>query len=294
MPKVKRQSKKKSKLKTRRVKSRKRVSVLDEFESFESFEAKLRMCIYGDSATGKTTFWASFPGKIGIFVTSKETKDELISVAIPEVMEKTHIYVLEETGQLHDIMSKLKKDRAFETIVIDNMTDLQFMILKEQLDLDEEPAQLSWGIADQETWGIVTSKTKEAIRSFYSYNGNALVIAHEREFKPNSQFVESYMGPALTPSAAGFLTRRSNYVVNTFTQPQVEKVKRKRRGKVVKKDGVIQYKEVETGEMDYCLRVKPCMDYLIKFRKPKHVRFKDSFIVDPSYEKVLKLIQQKD
>lgn len=260
----------------------------------------LRVNIYGESGSGKTTLAASFP-KPMLFICVEKGTLSIHNIKGIQVFPKKgrggSRGVLESMEQFYELMDWLIIEEGvskFKTIVLDTITELQNLILMEHLNLEKVPTQLDWGMASQQDWGQIANKTKEAMQRFL--NGlegvNRIILAQQRIFAPkDADEYESELdlapriASALTPASAGWLAPQCDYVMQTFqrrkTVTKVVKVGRKKVKKVVPVEGT-----------DFCLRVGPDPLYASKFRRPKDSETPlPSFIVDPTYQKIEKLIK---
>ena len=192
---------------------------------------------------------------------------------------------------MREIVEHVKTAGTFKTLVVDHVSGLQDLVLKEILGLDELPAQKSWGMASRENYGTCTLQCKELIRALLNLSGNVVLIAHERSFGDGteSDLIAPTIGAAVAPSLAGWLNGAVDYVCQTFIR-QKEVVK-----KVTTGQGKLQ-KTVEIREkvkgVEYCLRTGPDAVYTTKFRLPRTEtdRVPDA-IADPNYTKLIKAIR---
>ena len=159
------------------------------------------------------------------------------------------------------------------------------MILKEVLGLEELPAQLSWGVATQQQYAQVTMQVKERLRSILNLDGFRIIVAREREFNMDSEsdIVMPCVAAAFTPSLVGWLNPACDYIGQTFLRPKMKT-------KTIKIGGKSQTTEMRGKGMDYCLRTAPHDVFTTKFRAPVGNEVPE-YIVDPSYEKIVGIVQ---
>lgn len=245
----------------------------------------LKIALYGRAGTGKTTLASTFPGKI-LYITCSggaNTIGELRSVYTREVRQKMKRINIESSIQLGQLADELAQDDSYSSAVLDTATNFQHLILKEILELDELPPQLSWGIATQQQWGQCSLQTQEYLRKLLNIPKNVIIIAQEREYDPtleNGDAIMPYVGPALTPKAAGWLNAAVDYLGQTFIRKKTEMVINKVNGKEVKTKKTLD-------EFEYCLRVGPHDMFITKFRIPKNTQ---TAIVNPTYDKIIKML----
>lgn len=265
-------------------------SVLSRIRSIEFENNGLKMLLYGASGTGKTTLWGSFPGPILSIICSGGNKTgELRSLNTPELRKKISTVTLEDSAEMVPLIDHLKSGK-FNTAVLDHITGLQDLILKEILGLDEIPAQKGWGTATQQQYGQVAQQCKEYLRALLNLDINVILIAQERMFNPKedagsdlSDVMTPTVGPAVIPSLAGWVNPACDYIMQTFKRPKMEAV--------VSKIGTKQITTLKRGKgVEYCVRTEPHEVFTTKFRVPKGTKLPE-VIVDPTYEKINKLIK---
>ncbi len=284
MPTIKKQQVRK--IKKRVV--RKKQNVVDRIAPiyFDDDEG-ISINLYGKSGTGKTVLWSTFPKPILAIVCSALKKPgELRSINTAENRKTISTVTLENSNELKDLIEYQQNEKKFKTVVLDHATGLQDLLLKEILNLDELPAQGSWGMATRENWGQCSLQTKELLRALLNLFCNRVIIAQERVFdtEGDEDIILPFVASALTPSTAGWLGPACDYVCQTFIQQKTVTKNIKIAGKIIKK-------QVCTEGVDYCLRTAPNPTYATKFRIPKGETLPE-FIVDPTYAKIKKLINQ--
>ncbi len=245
----------------------------------------IRMLLYGESGTGKTTFWATFPGPILALLCSGGRKPgELRSINTPEYRKKITPRVL---TSVEDVRKQTADADQFQTVVLDHASGLADMILRDILGLSEIPAQKSWGLATQQQYGQQAMQAKQAFQHLLNLPTHVVIIAQQRTFGEESQTedLKPTVGAALSPSVVGWLNPACDYVVQTFKRSRFEEVRRTVGGeeKVSRK---------KLGGVEYCMRVEPHETYMTKFRIPGGVT--TDIIVDPTFDKVNNLIHGKE
>ncbi len=264
-----------------------RRSAVDRISSigFDEDEG-IKINLYGRSGTGKTTLWATFPKPILALVCSGSRRPgELRSIDTPanrKTIQRVDVKTPDDVLEL----AKYQDDAGkYATVVLDHASGLQDRVLAEILGIDDLPEQKSWGMASREQYGQAALKTKELLRSLLNLSCNVVIVAQEREFNTEAEgeLLMPYVGSALSPSVTGWLNPACDYVVQTFLRKPVVVTRTKVAGKVVER------KALGKG-VEYCLRTGPDAVYTTKFRLPKGTPLPE-VIVDPSYDKIVKLIQ---
>ena len=245
----------------------------------------LRVLLYGASGTGKTTLWATFPGPIDVAICSGGNRPgELRSVDTPENRKRIRPTIINTTDQFKAWLGQ--NDAA--TKVLDHATGFADLVLKEIIGADSLPVQKSWGLASQQQYGQLAMHLKEYFRDLLNFAGHVVIVSQERVFGGRedgmpSEIIQPTVGAALTPSVAGWLNPACDYVVQTFKRPKMTQRK-------VKVGAEVQTVTERGKGVEYCLRCEPHDVYMTKFRLPKGSRLIPDVIVDPSYEKILKVI----
>lgn len=253
---------------------------------FPENSAGIKCLVYGDSGTGKTRLWGSFPGPtLAVVVSGGKASGELRSINTPEHKAKVKQARITHSEQIRELIDLQKQTGRFRTLVIDHISGLQDRILAEILGLEELPPQKSWGMAKQEQYGQCALQVKEICRAFLSFDANVVIVGQQRENKPENDptgLMLPTTGVGTLPSIAGWLNPACDYVAQTF-----------KRQRVVKKMMDFAGQKVETEEptdkVDYCLRIGPHPVITTKFRVPPGVDLPDA-IVNPSYDKLLAVI----
>ena len=242
--------------------------------------------IYGKSATGKTTFWATFPKPIlAIVCSGSQNPGELRSIDTPEYRKTIKQVTLNSCDEIFELVEYQREYHEFKTIVLDHASGLQDLKLKEALGLEEIPVQKSWGLASRQVWGQVANETKGLLNAILGLSCNRVIIAQERAFNTDAEEVllMPFVGSALTPSVAGWLNPACDYIVQAFIRGKTKEQTIKLNKKTVKK--TVPIKGVE-----YCLRTAPDPIYTTKFRTPKGLELPE-VLIDADYGKFMDLIK---
>jgi hypothetical protein len=250
----------------------------------------LRIMMYGQSGSGKTTFWTTFPKPIlAVIVSGGKKPGELKSVPI-EYRKEIDAVVLHDSSEFKTLIDSVKENHNYNTIVLDHVSGLQDLVLKEVLGLDEIPVQKSWGLATREQYGQCTMQCKEYLRALLSLETHSVIIGQERENELPEGMEGSGMdglhptvGVALSPSLAGWLNPACDYILRMYRRNKTKLVTTKIKGKEVK------VRKKMPG-VDYCAYCEPHEVFTTKFRVPKGFKLPD-VIVDPSYDKIVSVLK---
>lgn len=251
-------------------------------------EGGIKANIYGNSGTGKTRLAATFPAPLlWILASGGKKPGELRSVNTAENRKRIHQVVLRNSGELGEIFKFQAENQRFATVVVDHLSGLQDLVLREILDIPEIPPQGSWGMATQGQWGDCALKMKEILRPFLGLDCNILFLAQERAFNTDSDAAEvlmPYVASGVSPSVAGWLNPAMDYIMQTFKRQKMVERNVKLGGKTHKR------MEPVPGKVEYCLRVGADAVYTTKFREPENERELPLAIVNPTYAKIKALI----
>ena len=248
----------------------------------------IKMLLYGESGTGKTTFWATAPGPILAVVCSGGNQPgELRSVDTPEYRKKISQVTIASSDELRELIPYVRDSGKFATVVLDHASGLQDLILKELLGLEEIPVQKSFGLASMQIYAQCAQMCKEYLRGLLSTDLNVVIVAHQRTFGGKDDgmdpdLIKPTVGAGMVPSLTSWINGACDYIVQTFKK---EKWSTKRT-EVNKK--IVETRVREKG-IEYALRTGPHEVYYTKFRVPRGTKLPE-YIVDPDFDKVSKLI----
>jgi len=243
----------------------------------------LKVLLFGLSGTGKSTMACTFPKPL-LFIRPEQVEDGSLSIrtvagvdAPPQLMTP---------NDLDDLCVKQAETGRYKTLVLDGVTKFQDIVLKKVLGLQDTPAQLSFGIADQQMWGIVSNEFKEHVRllRLTGTGCNVIVVGGERLIEGSGAIKEPKVMVALQPATTGWLHEVCDYCIHTFVRRGFRETVTKVAGKDVK--------QREPAGIEFCSHVDNHDLYMTKFRKPKHVKLPE-VEVDLDYAKVVKFIQGK-
>ena len=301
MPKAVKQTKKKTV--RRKPITRSNGQLLGSLVPFES-RGELKVLVYGDSGTGKTVFWSSFPKPIlAILCSGGRGTNELDSAEACNLKGITPYYLGDPsygagygTGSCDDLLTlaeELQSDNYYSTIVIDHWTGIQDLRIAEILGLDEIPVQKNWGMASREKYGERSVNMKKYLRGFMDLVDKKVVFVCQElvtNVEPQSDLdILPHVSPALSDSVRDWLEPAANYIIRTFIKQRTEKYTTKLLGKEVEQERDIK------GEFDYCLMTGPSDIYKTKFRLPPSVKKPEYLNVTgkSGYDEIMKLIEGK-
>ncbi len=218
----------------------------------------LNILIYGNPGVGKTTFASTAPRPLFI-----DCEGGLLSIAEKEV-DFVRITAEGEVYQtLYDIFTYLKDEKhKYETVVLDHLTELQKLIMDEQLReaVNDNPNREA-DVAYMQDWNINTQRMRKIIRAFRDLPIHTIFIAQLGELK-DEQEGAIFFSPALTPRLSTDVMAYTDIIGYLFTQETGEELKRR-------------------------LLIQPYGKYKAKDRSGKLGQIID----DPTFSKILKKIK---
>ncbi len=268
----------------------------------------LKLLTYGRGKTGKTRLFCTFPKRCLLIGTEDGTKsictsrkkrgaidgNDLYALYVGQKEIQVDFIRLKASNDFVSILQHVQENSEYLSAGLDTGGGVQDLILKEVLNLNEIPVQKSWGITDRATWGIIGQQFKERCRTLLGLveklGVNVNIIAHERNFKDEdtqaSDLIYPTVGAALTPSVAGWLNAECDYICQTFIREQMEET-------VLQIGDTTQTIRQGNGKMEYCLRVGPHPTFVTGFRLPPGVPELPDAIANPSFDKIIALIEGK-
>jgi len=235
---------------------------------------------YGPPGSGKTTLFATFPGKKLLLDIGDEGTDSISDVKDVDVMDVTDWDSLEQAyWYLHE------NPQEYDVICIDTITALQQLLVEEigkKKKLKGKRAG-DWGTMTKSDWGTVAGKMKTWLTNFRNLPMKVVFLAQDRVFRDTGEDedgdeveLDPYLGPCVSPSVKTHIGGEVTVIGYTHIRSRKRTVKRAGKKKTVTK-------------VEYCLRLGPDPSYMIKVRKPKGVDIPE-VLVDPSYEELIEII----
>lgn len=187
----------------------------------------------------------------------------------------------------------------FVTHVLDTATSYQDLILQEILNLPAVPEQLNWGMVSTDDYRQRSEKTKEALRPFLNLPVHTVILAKEKDHKPQEERnkllrsvqLESFFASDLGAATVSWLHDACDYIARLFLAKEtVMKQYKNVVGTGANKKETITSREEETGKIIRRLRTMYHPNYAAGFRScnpskvPEHI---DA----PTFDKIHKIIK---
>lgn len=232
-------------------------------------ERHVAMLCYGDQKTGKTVFACTFPKPVLILDVQEEGTDSVIDV------EDVHVLPIESTRDVEDLYWTLegaKQARKYKSIIIDQMTGLQAMVIRE---MKERKNQRPDDVFSQRSYGQLGGWMQQWIlnyRNLIKDGYHVCFLSHQKRIEPQEED-DDRLAPeittALTGSITNFLLGSVSVIGNQFIREHYDR------------------KAKET-EMQYCMRLVSGY-YRCGIRRPVSAGPVPEFIVNPTFDKIMKL-----
>jgi hypothetical protein len=278
MPKITKQSNKKTKQKTGSVV--KRIAPVGLDEGLDKIN------IYGVSGTGKTTVACTYPKPLLIAGAENGTRSV-------HNLKGVDFVRMRKCSELTELIDHVRSTGKYKSFVLDTVTSFQAMSISEIAGLEDIPVQGSWGMATRDQWGQSALQTKEYLRRILRLAEDevchAIILAQERSFgtgDTGEELLAPSVMSALTASTVGWLNPECDYICQTYKRQVSEAVP-------IKISGKTRTRTRKTDQVEFCLRVGPHPLYTTKFRGPKGYELPGT-IVDPNYTKLQNIIYGKE
>jgi hypothetical protein len=257
-------------------------SAIQRIKSVASLSNRpLRMSLYGRPKVGKTRLCATFPKPILIIGTEDGTE----SIG---AVKDVDMVVIKHTDEVRDLVDHAISSKKWQTLALDNATQMQGMKLAELLGLDETPIQHARGAAMKVDNQEYSLQTKQVLNHMLRFPGHVVFTAHEKNHNEeggSSELMLPSVTSAISKAVAGWLNGICSYVCQAFIR---EQMKLEDIG-----DGSGTMLEKPTGKAEYCLRIGAHPIFWTGFRIPLGLELKQDVIVNPTFDKIMLAIQGK-
>lgn len=245
---------------------------------------RITLLLYGRSGTGKTRFWGTFPGKtLALICSGGKKPGELRSIATPENRARITAKIVRSMGAVHDLLATADQ---YTNVVLDHVSGLTDLSLKEVLGLEELPSTKEWGLLTGDHYKQSNRQVIEVCRALLNTSGNVIIIGQERTFgggedtNISAEIIKPAVSADTSPGVAKWLAPSCDYVCNTYIRPKFRTTS--------PGNGQPEITVREKG-VEYCLRVEPNDVYAVKFRRVGNAPLTD--IVDPTYAKFMAAVR---
>lgn len=233
---------------------------------------------YGRPGSGKSVLFSTFPGKKLLLDVGDEGTDSIANVKDINVADLSSWNELEEAyWYLHE------NPDEYDVVCIDTITALQQLLIQEITESKDLKGKRAgdWGTMTKSDWGTVASKMKVWLTNFRNLPMEVVFLAQDRVFGSEEENFdedeEVYLGPCVSPSIKTHIGAEVTVIGYLFVRQREKKIKSRGKDKT-------------RMVTEYCLRLGPHQDYMIKVRKPRDVKIPE-ILVDPNYEEIIEIIQ---
>lgn len=290
MPKIVQQTNRPAPTDNGRAKS---ASVLDRIAPVAASKVgRMKCSFYGEPKVGKTRLLGTFPKPLLII----GTEDGTASIA---GVKGVDFVFLERTDEIYDLIDGPIKAGKYKTVGLDHATKLREKRIDELwaskgLGGDKTPERKPFLYADKQ-WKDVWVQCSQDMRKLLGplldlprvMELNVVIISQEGklnyEDNSSSDLIKPSIGSALGRTVADWLSAECDFTGQCLIRQETTEQK-------ATLAGTTTTTRVKTGKKEYCLRVVRDEIYNAGFRVPLGKELRDEFLVDPSYEKIVKLI----
>lgn len=251
----------------------KKPSISDRIVDVLDIDTEFIMTLFGRPGSGKTTTASTMP-KPQLIIDAKDHGTESAKGSTKGKRGEIEVLSILQFDDIFEIYDYIVENPdKYKSVIIDHMTALQEIGLGKVKE-DEGKDQVS-----QRMYGIVAGYLKEVISLYKELAAMGIKVcflAQDRmeggEGEGEDQLTPE-VGPGLMPSVSRILCAASRVVGHTYMQEKVTKTKDMK----VRRD------------IEYRLRLGPNPYYITKVTKSKDLPC-PAYIVDPSYDKVMDII----
>jgi phage nucleotide-binding protein len=237
-------------------------------------ESYIKGLLYGKNGTGKTYICGTFPGP-RLFLDIRERG--LKSVVGAKGDQQKRVVDTFEMFQMAYWYLKAG-NHGYETVVLDNITNLQKLILDYAMGKEENwDPNVDKDMPSRREYGYLSQFMQTWIINFRNLPMNVVFIAQEKSGDDTDlESTEPTVYPQLTTSVKGIIGGAVDFIGNTFIKLVEEKTE----------NGAI----LTTPR--YCLRLGPSVKFVTKIRLPQTcTKTAPSAIANASYAKLKKIME---
>lgn len=241
-------------------------SIESRIKRLNEVESHIACLCYGDQKTGKTVFGSTFPKPQLVVDIMERGTDSIIDVPGIDVVR------VESTADIEDLYWVLAEKPKYKSVVLDQMTGLQSMVIREMKDKkNQRPedvfSQRSYGqlLGWMQTWML-------HYRDLIDKGIHVCFLSHQKRVgaqEEDDDRLTPEVTTALTGSITNFLLGAVSVIGNQFIRETYDK------------------KTKET-EMQYCMRLVSGY-YRCGIRRPVSAGPVPEYIVNPTFDKIMKL-----
>lgn len=253
----------------------------------------LKIVVYGRNRVGKTTIACQFPKPLLLIALEPNKTGGALSVKkVPGVSYLR----LTEKAKVVRLATDIAKDprySKFKTVVLDSVTSLQDIILKEILNLPDMPEILGWGTATLQQYRERSEVCREVLRPYLNLDKHVVILGKERDHTYNEEKsveqIPPFIGVDLGKATAEWINDACDYICQMQVWRET-KIKRIVTGKDAKGNEKFVEREEETGRTVRRLRTMAHPNYMAGFRAADPSKLEE-FIIEPTFAKIYKAVK---
>jgi len=234
-------------------------AIASQIQDIDETPMFLKILVYGEQGSGKTTFAATAPGPVLFVDCNEKGTDSIRGLGHKVFPAKTWddlegIYWYLATGK-----------HKFKSVVLDTVTQAMDLGMKKVLELDGHE-----GLPIRKHWGQLTTMAKNRFIDFRNLPMNVLFLAQLKNVsEEDMDDAEPYARiPALSPSVRASL----GAAVSVIGYQHIKEVMTEKKGKT------------KVG-YSYRMRIGPSSEVLTKVRIPKGLSY-PTILKDPSFSQI--------
>lgn len=266
-------------------------SVLDRIAPLAANKlGRMKVSLYGEPKVGKTRLAATFPKPMLIMGTEDGTASIVGTKGVDFVF-------LESTSEIFDLVEGPIKAGKYKTVVLDHATKLREKRIDELWTSKNmvAPERKPFLYADKEWKGVWNQCSLDLRRLMGELLDlpriielNVVIISQEGKLNyddgsSSSDLVKPSMGSAVGKTVADWLSAECDFTGQCLIRQETVE-------KTATVAGSTTTTRIKTGKKQFCLRVVRDEVYNAGFRVPIGKELKEEFLVDPTYDKIVKLI----
>lgn len=242
-------------------------SIEDRIHPVGDIERCLAMLVYGAQKTGKTVFGCTFPKPL-LLIDIKERGDD--SVVDVDGVDVIHV---NSRKDIEDLYWYLEEGTRYKSVVLDQLTGLQKLTIGE---IKEKKGQKPDDVFSMRSYGQLSGWMIEWLmnyRELITKGYHVCYLAHEKRVEPQEED-DDRLNPEVTSELSGSIASFANGAVSVIGNQFIREEKDRKTKEVTR---------------EFCMRIGPHAFYRAGIRRPVSAGPVPDYIVNPTFDKILKL-----
>lgn len=190
-----------------------------------------KFVLYGVNRVGKTTLACQWDKPL-LLISFEPGEKSGGAKSVKKIAGVEYVNIGSGT-QAIKLARELTSDTHYKTHVLDTVTSLQDIVLKELMHLAEVPVQLNWGLVTMDQYRERSEKTKEILRLYRDLKCNTNFVAQEKDHNPpesrkvltRSIQVESFFAADLGGATVKWMHDSCDYIGRLYLDKETKLVK---------------------------------------------------------------------